>query len=157
MFNILNRMYVRSLRQFGGKVREIFDVSDWGVCPMFGFSIVYNMSGLCTLGRLFKPFTTALTTHVSWRYDFFILLHRIYYHNDVLDHHNFSSWTQRYHLTSSTLSLIDQLILTPTSPSEMQPSGHYRRSEETYRSTNGYKVIEYPPQARVGSRSSSTH
>ena len=28
MFNILNRMYVRSLREFGGKVREIFDVSD---------------------------------------------------------------------------------------------------------------------------------
>ena len=40
MFNILNRMYVWSLRQFGGKVREIFNVSDWGVCPMFGLSIV---------------------------------------------------------------------------------------------------------------------
>ena len=33
-------MYVQSLRQFGGKVREIFDVSDWGVCPMFGLGIV---------------------------------------------------------------------------------------------------------------------
>ncbi len=40
MFNILNRMYIRSLRQFGGKVREIFDVSNWGVCLMFGLSIV---------------------------------------------------------------------------------------------------------------------